>query len=177
MEARTVKKGKHKYRPGYKLGIGWTKYGYSISYCFPNEAWKPPRLNAQGENAEQWSKLGGVSFFNGWPWTWWPPNARTALVAFRPSKLKNHFEIAAYVNHKTWLWEVQPLLTAPAESEGLVRVLGMRNGDWGWTNTHEGKEAHATIPVKAQDFQFNISPWYGGQKPAHITHQIKTEML
>ena len=177
LEERSVREGKHKYRPGHGFGLRGNTRGYDLYFELPISAWYSPRVNSRGDNAEQWNKLGGITYMNWLPWTWIPPNKTAVLVGFRPSLESGKFEIAAYINFPDKSWEFKIIAVVEPDQVGLIKVDLVDPDVWVFRLWQGEIYNDQVMQLDPMVFQYNVGPWFGGSEEALHDHCIFTQLL
>lgn len=174
LEKHTVKKGKHNYTPGHGLGIRLRQHGFRLKAMIPSDVWYDPKPKGPlGSDGKDINKLGGISYFHPLkPWTW-KPNKCAVMFGWRPSNQRGYFEIHAYSNDRKGGHVSQRLTTVKA-GEKLLMTCGRWDRDKTMSFLMNGREA--ILPVCPRDFQFNVGPWFGGNRPAPHNHSIFTRL-
>lgn len=174
MEARTVKKGKHGYKPGHGLGFRAKTGGFTLRFILSSEAWYNTANDGPLEtDGRDINKIGGISYVNILnPFTW-PKNKDAAAIGWRPASIPDMFEVFAYVNDSKGGHRYHLLGVVEANVE-YTAYCGRWDGKKAVRFSIQG--VHAVMPVRRRNFQVNIGPWFGGNKPSPNDHHIYTDL-
>lgn len=93
----TIAPGQNNFRP-LESPLPRCASGFELAARFTPSCWWPETPENR-EDREDWNKLKGLTYFFG------PNNRRSAMIAWRPGKVENVFELTAYTNDKRGGWK------------------------------------------------------------------------
>lgn len=173
MKKHEIRKGKHRFNPGHKLGLGFRSSGFNLDFNIPLDAWFDPTEGPLGRDGLDICKLGGVSFFNPInPFTW-PAHKSSILVGWRPHPEEGKFEIFAYINDKEGNRDRFFLGLANAAGVYTVTVERIDSEHHLYVFSSRGERiGQVLMETYARSFQVNIGPYFGGNQTAPFSFHL-----
>jgi hypothetical protein len=153
------------YSPGHGLGLKRKADGYEFSFTIKPEDWYDPKVLEN--EAKDWLKAAGVSYFSFFRPATWAKNHLSALIGFR-MKANQRFEVCAYVNDLAGGHRFDGVVDAAVGD--IVRVTYRLKGNVAYYGLiHDGKVTSVSFKNFANaKAQISVGPWHGGSSPAPV---------
>lgn len=165
--------GANDYKPGHQLAQQNAGAGYDFSFVILGNDWYDPDL--LGEEAKDWLKAGGVSYYGTARPGTYAKNHLSALVAFRMVKDRK-FEVCAYVNDVRGDFRFDGVRAVPVGDTVHVKYR-LRDDQAVFVLTHRGKSITSTFKdFESAGRQVSVGPWHGGSVPAPVPTGMRTRI-
>jgi len=167
LERREIREGRRYYVPRESFRIGRRRNGWTIAFQFDSSDYYSPEL--LGDQWEDMSKVGGVSYFDWWNWSTWPFNRCSPLLGFRMDTVKYQVTIAPYVNDCEGGFDIGQLVNVKAGELALIDY-DLFNGVAVYEIWTDSAYIQDVLPINEKRLEVTIPAYHGGTLPAPVDH-------